>query len=266
MGGSGKTPTALALLRMLKDKGYKPAFLTRGYKGRLKNVIVDTKAHTPADVGDEPLLLAREALTVVAKNRVKGAQMAEQHGATAIIMDDGFQNPRLFKDRSVLVFDGGYGVGNNKVFPAGPLRERLEDAIKRADMALIIGEDKTGITTRLWEIPLFAGEFIIDDEVVVQLVDRDIVAFAGIGRPEKFFDSVRYVGARTVKTFAFTDHYDYSDKDIDMLKAEARRRKAVLVTTSKDAVKLAGRLKDVIVATGSIRIADADELQKVLGI
>ena len=157
-GGSGKTPVAIELANMLIDYGKTPFFVSRGYGGKLKGVIVDEKKHLASDVGDEPLLLARAAKVSINPNRFSAAQKAVENGADVIIMDDGFQNPYLAKDLSFLVFDGNVGVGNARVIPAGALRESLKTGLPRADAAIIIGEDKTGLNSMLGDLPIFKAE------------------------------------------------------------------------------------------------------------
>ena len=145
MGGVGKTPLAVSVAEYFKMNGMRPVFLTRGYGGGLSNVLVDLDKHTAKDTGDEALLLARIAPTIVDADRARGAKTAEKIGADVVIMDDGFQNPQLVKDLSFAVFDGRYGFGNGKVFPAGPLREPVEDGLQRADAFIVVGKDKAGI-------------------------------------------------------------------------------------------------------------------------
>ena len=238
-GGAGKTPVAIALARALVGRGIAVHILTRGYGGRQSGPLrVDPSRHGFADVGDEALLLAREAPTWVSRDRVKGARAAVDGGARVILMDDGFQNPSLHKDVSLLVIDGGYGFGNGHVMPAGPLREPLDDGLARADGAILIGADETGIAETLARtLPLHRARFV-PEAGGEDLQGRAVVAFAGIGRPEKFFATLKGLGAAIKATRAFADHHSYTPDEIMRLVEEARAADAEPITTEKDAVRL----------------------------
>jgi len=238
-GGTGKTPTALAIASLLAKTGKKPAFLTRGYGGREAGpLVVDLKRHDALAVGDEALLLAAAFPTIVARNRPAGGVLAIDQGADLLIMDDGFQNPALTKDFSLLVFDGGAGLGNGRLIPAGPLRESLFEGIGRADLALIIGEDKTGLTQRL-HLPVLTARLIPDPMDIAALKAKPLFAFAGIGRPQKFFDSLIQADLDLRGTAEFPDHHRFSAIDLADLHGRARAAQAGLVTTAKDLVRLA---------------------------
>lgn len=238
-GGQGKTPVALALASLLTEQGAKPWFLTRGHGGRKPGpLVVDPSCQGALDIGDEPLLLARAAPTVVARHRTAGAMLAIRGGASMIIMDDGFQNPSLIKTLSLVVIDGAVGFGNRRVMPAGPLREPIEVGLARADAVVLLGEDETGILGELpGDLPVLRATI----EPVAPppaLLSGPIVAFAGIGRPAKFFETLAKLGADLIATRAFPDHYRYSRATIEELIAEAARNQATLATTAKDAVRL----------------------------
>ncbi|MBR5482780.1 MAG: tetraacyldisaccharide 4'-kinase [Alphaproteobacteria bacterium] len=239
-GGTGKTPTAVTIAQIVKELGYNPMFVSRGYGGKLCGVMVDKDKHTPQDVGDEPLLLAREADVSINSNRVKAAQKAIENGADVLIMDDGFQNPGLNKDISFLVFDGGVGVGNAFPVPAGPLRENFENGLKRANAAIIIGEDKTDLKEKLGDMPVFYGK--MKPSVLPENCGK-FIAFAGIGRPEKFYNSLQELGANVSKTFDFPDHHFYSEKELKELIDMAWKEDADLITTAKDFVKIPQELQ-----------------------
>ncbi len=245
MGGVGKTPLAVSVAEYFKMNGMRPVFLTRGYGGGLSNVLVDLDKHTAKDTGDEALLLARIAPTIVDADRARGAKTAEKIGADVIIMDDGFQNPQLVKDLSFAVFDGRYGFGNGKVFPAGPLREPVEDGLQRADAFIVVGKDKAGIKEwidkRFMSLPFIGTHIEQDVAKIAQLSGKKVFAFAGIGYPDKFFDMLRDYGCDVVETQAFSDHYPYTDEDMTDLIARADKLEAVLVTTAKDGVRIAPR-------------------------
>ena len=238
-GGTGKTPTAASLAALLQQQGLKPFFVSRGYGGKLHNILVDPQKHSPQEVGDEPLILARQAPAVVNPDRLAGAQTAVANGAGLIIMDDGFQNPRLHKDLSFLVFDGGFGYGNGLCIPAGPLRESLKAGLKRADAVLIIGEDRHHLADQ-FKLPIFHGKIT---PVRPDFEQRKAIAFAGIGRPEKFYQSLRELDFELVQTIDFPDHHFYSDGELQELIKSAEENQAILMTTAKDYVKIPAALR-----------------------
>lgn len=231
-GGVGKTPVALAMAEKYLAQGKKVFFVTRGYKGKLKNIVVDLAKHTAMETGDEARLLAQTAPTIIAPQRDVGAKMAEDLGAEVIIMDDGLQNPRLYKDESWLVFDGAVGIGNGKIIPAGPLRETLANGEKRAQYALIMGDDKTNLAQKI-HLPVYHGKLVPE---AFALENKKVLAFAGIGHPEKFYQTLRNLGYDVVKTRDFEDHHAYADAEIEELIKEADG--LPVVTTEKDFVKL----------------------------
>lgn len=237
MGGAGKTPTARAIANLLQEQGRNPVFLSRGYGGQIKNPTMVNAQHSATDVGDEPLLLARTAPVCIAADRVAGAKFCEAQGFDCIIMDDGFQNPDLHKDLSLLVIDGGFGQGNGRLFPAGPLRESFSHALKRSHALVCIGTDQTQLLSAplAATLPLFSAH--ITPETAF-LGDGPWLAFAGLARPEKFFTTLQQNGHTLVKTMSFPDHYAFKTKDLENLKAEADSLKARLVTTEKDAMRL----------------------------
>lgn len=237
-GGTGKTPTALAIADLLAKAGREPAFLTRGYGGREAGpLLVDPERHDAEAIGDEALLLAAAFPTIVARDRAAGGAFAVEQGARLLIMDDGFQNPTLAKDFSLLVFDGGAGLGNGKLIPAGPLRESLAEGLARADIALIIGEDKTGLTRKL-RLPILTAHLTPDATDIASLKEKPLFAFAGIGRPQKFFDSLAQSGLDLRGTAEFPDHHRFNQVELADLRAKARVAQAELVTTAKDFVRL----------------------------
>jgi tetraacyldisaccharide 4'-kinase len=237
-GGTGKTPTALAVAALLANAYKKPAFLTRGYGGReVGPLVVDPERHDAEAVGDEALLLAAAFPTIVARDRLAGGALAMGQGADLLIMDDGFQNPALAKDFSLLVFDGGAGLGNGRIIPAGPLRENLEEGAARANAALIIGEDRTELTQRL-RLPVLTARLNADPEDVALLTGKPLFAFAGIGRPQKFFDSLTQAGQHLCGTAEFSDHHRFKQTELADLRNRARAAQAELVTTAKDFVRL----------------------------
>jgi tetraacyldisaccharide 4'-kinase len=250
-GGSGKTPTALAIADLLQHHGFKPIFLSRGYGGKLKGpLLVDAQNHHPIDVGDEPLLLAQHAPTLVSRDRVAGALQAVERQADVIIMDDGLQNPSLAKQISLAVVDAEIGIGNGLCLPAGPLRAPLAAQWPHVDAVILIGQgerkDKRkgergaalAAQAALYKKPVFYADLVPDGQDASRLQGKKVLAFAGIGRPEKFFNAVEACGAEIVLTKSFADHYAYQARDWQALQYMAQRQNLLLVTTSKDAVKL----------------------------
>jgi tetraacyldisaccharide 4'-kinase len=246
VGGAGKTPTALAVARMLAAAGERPVFLSRGYGGRLAGpVLVDPARQVADDVGDEPLLLARAAATIVARARVQGAALAAGAGAGVIVMDDGFQNPSLTKDFSVLVVDGQRGIGNGRVIPAGPLRAPLKAQLARAHALVVVGTasgaaDVVVAAARAQGIPVFAAWLRPDPGFVAALGGGRVLAFAGIGDPQKFFATLVDAGIPVAATRSFADHHRYTKAEAQALCDDADRDGLILVTTEKDHVRLAG--------------------------
>ncbi len=247
LGGAGKTPTALAVARMLKAAGERPVFLSRGYGGRQRGpLLVAPDRDRAADVGDEPLLLARVAPTVVAHDRVEGAKAAQAAGASIIVMDDGFQNPSLAKDFSVLVIDGRRGLGNSRVFPAGPLRAPLDAQLARADAVVLVGAvgegaAVAGAAAEARKLPLFRAWLEPDREAIATLAGGRVLAFAGIGDPERLFATLREAGIAVAATRNFADHHRYTPADARDLCRQADAEGLMLVTTEKDQGTAAGR-------------------------
>lgn len=236
VGGSGKTPVSIALTELLKKRNITPFLLTRGYGGRLRGPVrVDSKTHSARDVGDEPLILANAAPTVVSRDRAAGAEFADRHGADVIVMDDGHQNSQLRKHISFVVIDAQSGFGNRRVIPAGPLREPIKDGLKRADAIILVGGDEnTRITGFAGKV--FRAKLVPQD--ISELRDRPVIAFAGIGQPRKLLQSLREVGAQVKTMKKFPDHHVYSGREITALQRKAMEAGAILVTTEKDYVRL----------------------------
>ena len=236
-GGSGKTPLALDLAARLLARGYRPAFLTRGYGGSLHGPAqIDPGRHDAAESGDEAQLLARIAPTFIGADRAASARLAVANGADVLVMDDGLQNPGLAKTLSLLVIDGGAGFGNGHVMPAGPLREPVASAASRCRAAVLIG-DGDGINISLALLPVLRAWIVADPQALANLPVR-LLAFAGIGRPEKFFDTLRRSGRAPLDTAAFADHHRYRDIEIVRLRERASALDATLVTTEKDFARL----------------------------
>lgn len=240
MGGSGKTPVVQAIVRLLKESGKNPAILLRGYGGSNKETVsVDIHQHNAMLVGDEALLHATETVTMVSADRVKGAQAIEKDTwTTHIVMDDGLQNPSLKKTLSFLVVDGANPFGNEEIFPAGPLRESIEAAVKRVQAIVVMGQKNSDITTRFgFLLPIFQAKLAPVDPQ--QFSGKKVLAFAGIGNPQKFFATLRSNGADIVEEKSFPDHYVFSAREINSLLQQAVKQDAILVTTRKDWMRLA---------------------------
>jgi len=241
-GGTGKTPTSISLAKRAADHGVVASFLTRGYGGRLPGPVrVDPTIHSSVDVGDEPLLLAAHGTVYVSRDRVAGARLAKRDGVQLLIMDDGFQNPSLNKDLSFLVVDAQSGFGNGRIIPAGPLRERPVDGFSRADAIILMGDEtpSTALIDQLTAtgLPILHAHLEPSADAH-QLRDRTIVAFAGIGRPQKFFTMLNKLGADVITRFSFPDHHRYDQNDIMQLAEMAAAAEATLVTTTKDFARL----------------------------
>ncbi len=252
VGGAGKTPTAIAVAQILARLDRTPAFLTRGYGGKEEGPhLVDPEHDTAERVGDEALLLARHGQTVVSRRRPDGARFIEGLGRDCIVMDDGFQNPSLHKDFSLAVIDASVGLGNGRVFPAGPLRGALKRQLPRAHAILVLGgsaNQRTALAARISGKPVLKAAL----RPVAGgngLSGQRVVAFCGIGRPAKFFQTLEEMGAVVVQTVGFADHHRYTARDAESLLALAAKMRADLVTTEKDAARLTetdgplGRLK-----------------------
>lgn len=243
-GGTGKTPTTIALLGRLAHRGHTAIHvISRGYGGRLVGPVrVDPTLHSAADVGDEPLLLAAFAPTWVAKDRAAGVQAAEAAGAQAVLLDDGFQNPTVVKSLSVIVVDASAGFGNGRCIPAGPLREPVQTGLARADLVLTIGAapDQTRFSA-LWgsqiPVPHLQGH-LSPLKMGMDWQGLRSLAFAGIGNPEKFFATLRGEGAVLAATVSLDDHQPLSPALMQRLEAQAKSLGAQLVTTEKDAARL----------------------------
>ncbi len=281
VGGAGKTPTAIVVLEYLKAQGAHPFALLRGHGGAATGPLrVDPAKHGPDLVGDESLLLAQHAPTIISggTDRLAAAQLAVSQGATHIIMDDGFQNPTLQKDASILVIDAAVGVGNGEVMPAGPLRAPLAPQLKLADAVLLIGghgleTDGPGDQVRQAAVAagcdILHGHIAPDENIIASFKGATLHAFAGIGRPEKFFNTLREAGMDLRETYPFPDHHPYSVQDIEGIVESAARARALLVTTQKDMARLAERrfhvLRARIIALPvHLMLDDTEQMSKLL--
>ena len=264
VGGAGKTTLALDLGARLLRRGARVAFLTRGYGGQVKQTVRVNDTHDAAAVGDEALLLAALAPVFVGANRAASAQAAVANGATVLVMDDGLQNPGLLKDLSFLVIDGMAGFGNGRVLPAGPLREPVHAAAARCRAAVLIGPDAGGAALALpASLPVLHATLRPD---ATGLAGSRVLAFAGIGRPAKFFATLVEAGAVLAGTRAFPDHHPFRPTELRRLARRAEALGAVLVTTPKDAARLPPEWRARVAVAGvSLSWADEAPLEALLG-
>jgi len=262
LGGAGKTPTAIALARLLLESGHSPFFLSRGYGGRVVGPVridhlprepgsASIYPHTLAgdgrerDVGDEPLLLARVAPTIVARDRPAGVKVATEGGADAIIMDDGLQNPSVDKDLAIAVVDGRRGIGNGRIFPAGPLRAPLEAQLDHIDAVLVVGPagraaERAIEAAQRRGVPVFHGDLHPAPDAVAALAGKPVLAFAGIADPDKFFATLEAHGILVAIRKPSPDHHRYAAAEMSALVDCARRNGLTPVTTEKDLARLSG--------------------------
>jgi tetraacyldisaccharide 4'-kinase len=245
VGGGGKTPAALAVARLLLAAHERPFFLSRGYGGRLAGpVLVNAATHHAAEVGDEPLMLARLASTIVARNRAAGAKAARLGGASVVVMDDGFQNPSLKKDLAIVLVDGRRGIGNGRMIPAGPVRAPLAIQMSQAQALVVVGPPDGAAAVvelaRTHGVALFRGRLEPDRANLAALGRRKILAFAGIADPEKFFTTLAEAGLDVTERRPFPDHHRYTAAEAQSLLAGANAGNLLLLTTEKDQVRFAG--------------------------
>jgi tetraacyldisaccharide 4'-kinase len=245
VGGAGKTPAAIAVVQLLHAAHQRPFFLSRGYGGQLAGPVrVNAALHRARDVGDEPLLLTRLAPTIVARDRVAGAKFAQFAGASVVVMDDGLQNASLAKDLSIIVVDGRRGIGNGHIIPAGPLRAPLGLQLDRAQAVIVVGPPDGAAAVveraRRQRLAIFHGRLEPDRGVIAAIGRRKALAFAGIGDPEKFFATLAGAGIDVAERAGFPDHHRYTAVEAADLIARAQAKSLILVTTEKDAMRMAG--------------------------
>jgi tetraacyldisaccharide 4'-kinase len=273
VGGAGKTPTVLALAKLLRELGETPVVLSRGYGGQLRGpIMVDLARHAAIDVGDEPVMLARTVPVVVARDRIDGVALARSQGASVILMDDGFQNPAIAKDASLIVIDANRGLGNGCVFPAGPLRAPLPPQLARTDALIVIGRGSAAAAVAAAVAargkPVLPAHLEADDASVASLRGQRVLAFAGIGDPARFFRTLRGSGIEVVLERAFADHHAFSKSEIETLTTQAKRDALTLVTTEKDLARLRGRdglpdwAREIMPFAVTLRFDDAVQLRK----
>jgi tetraacyldisaccharide 4'-kinase len=267
-GGAGKTPTAITLARMLLDRGEHPFFLSRGYGGSRPAIpmLVDASQHAADEVGDEPLLLARVAPTVVTEDRAAGAHFAIRRGASVIVMDDGLQSRKLEPDLALAVVDGETGIGNGLCIPAGPLRAPLAVQLPHVAAVVVVGKGRGGDDVAeqaaAASVPVLRASLVPDPTALVRLRGKKFLAFAGIGRPEKFFTTLVDAGLSVVATVSYPDHHRFRESDIMALQAKAAKERLTLVTTEKDATRLEAPIAETLPVT--LVFADEAEPRRLL--
>jgi tetraacyldisaccharide 4'-kinase len=272
LGGAGKTPTVLALVELLREAGEAPIVLSRGYGGKLRGPIkVDCERHAAAEVGDEPLMMAARVPVVIARDRVAGVALARSLGASAIVMDDGFQNPEIAKDASLIVIDSERGLGNGCVFPAGPLRAPLAPQLARTDALVVVGDgiaaDPVAAAIATQGGLVLRAHLTPADASIAALRGKRVLAFAGIGDPQRFFRTLRGSGVQVAREKAFADHHAFTDGEIAALAVTANREGLTLVTTEKDLARLRrGQTmptgQDIVPLPVRLRVDDEARLQR----
>ena len=209
-GGSGKTPTVITIVKKLINSNIEAHIITKGYKGSIKkSVLVDTKIHTYKEVGDEAIILSKIAPTWIGKNRIESINNAKNNGAEIVVLDDGIQDNSIKGNLNILVFNGSQGIGNGKLIPSGPLRENIEEALKKCHLSIMIEKDENNIKKLIKTYtPIIDAEINIESEYIKNFKDKDVVAFCGLGYPEKFYKTLKKIGCNIKYMESFPDHYN----------------------------------------------------------
>ena len=262
IGGAGKTPVALKIGRILTTAGYNPHFISKGYAGIIKNNTLVEPWHSPKSVGDESLLLSAVCPTWIGINRNQSVKLAASKGGNCIIMDDGFQNPTIHKDLSIIVINASQEFGNKRVIPSGPLRESINRGLSRTNLVVIIGEATPYLKKIIPDyIPIVTAKFNINNENKI-FKGQKITAFAGIAYPEKFFTSLREQGAIILKEITYPDHHIYDENDLLSLAETANKTRSILVTTQKDFVRVPKSYRSLVNTLQGEIIFENEELIK----
>lgn len=265
VGGAGKTPVSLKIGKILIEAGYTPHFVSKGYTGIIKNNTLVEKWHSPKSVGDESLLLSKVAPTWIGIQRDRSIKLAEISGSDCIIMDDGFQNPTIFKNLSIIVINASQEFGNKRVIPSGPLRESIRSGLARTNLVIVIGEVTEYLRKTIpSHIPIIPAKFNINNENII-FKGQKITAFAGIAYPEKFFNSLRDQGATIVKEITYPDHHIFDENDLLSLAEIANKTKSILVSTQKDFIRIPKSYRSLInTLNGEIEFQNEDLVKEIL--
>ena len=247
-GGSGKTPTVVSIVKKLANSKYQVHIISRGYKGSIKkSTLVNTDIHSYKEVGDESVILSKIAPTWIGNNRIESIKNAQKMGAKIVVLDDGIQDTSIKGDLNLLVFNGLQGLGNGKIIPAGPLREKLSDSIKKCHLSIIIDEDINNIANKLNNLlPIIKAKINIESEYLNNFKNKNVVAFCGLGFPEKFFKTIKEIGCNIRYKKSFPDHYQYKEKDLKELIDIAIKYNSLLITTEKDHIKILKKYRNRI--------------------
>ena len=265
LGGAGKTPVSLKIGKILKLAGYQPNFISKGYAGIIKTSTLVESWHSPKSVGDEPLLLSQIAPTWIGIDRNYSIKLAAERGCDCIIMDDGFQNPSIHRDFSIIIINESQEFGNKRVIPSGPLRESIKKGLSRTNLVVVIGN----ITKNLKEvipdhIPILSAKFKINNEKKI-FKGQKITAFAGIAYPEKFFNSLLEQGAKIVKKITYPDHHIYDENDLLSLAEIANKTQSILVSTEKDFVRIPKSYRSLVnTLQGEIIFENEDLIKEII--
>ena len=265
VGGAGKTPVALKIGKILLKAGYNPHFISKGYAGIIKTNTLVESWHSPKSVGDESLLLSKVAPTWIGINRNESIKLAAHQGSDCIIMDDGFQNPSIYKDFSIIVINASQEFGNKRVMPAGPLRESIKRGLSRTNLVIVIGDVTDYLQKTIPNhIPIISAKFNINNENKI-FKGQKITAFAGIAYPEKFFTSLREQGAKIVKEITYPDHHIYDENDLLSLAETANKTQSILVSTQKDFVRVPKSYRSLVnTLDGEIVFENKNLIQEIL--
>jgi tetraacyldisaccharide 4'-kinase len=265
VGGAGKTPVALKIGKLLIKAGYKPGFISKGYAGLIKNSTLVKSWHSARSIGDESILLSEVANTWVGVDRINSARLAKEKNSNCLIMDDGFQNPTIYKDFSIIVINASQEFGNKKVMPSGPLRESIKRGLSRTNLVIVIGDPSHELKQLIPKnIPIVKAKFEIKNENK-NFKGQNIIAFAGIAYPEKFFQSLTDEGAKIFKKITFPDHHIYSENDLLSLAEIANKKKSILVSTKKDFVRIPKSFRSLVnTLEGEIVFEDEEFIVEIL--
>ena len=265
VGGAGKTPVSLKMGKLLIKAGYKPHFISKGYAGLIKKSTLVQSWHSAISVGDESILLSKVAPTWIGVDRIYSSKLAKKEGGDCLIMDDGFQNPTIQKDFSIIVINATQEFGNKRVMPSGPLRESINRGLSRTNLIIVIGDTSDELIKMIpTNIPIIRAKFEINKENKI-FKGQNITAFAGIAYPEKFYQSLAEQGAKIVKEVSYPDHYIYTENDLLSLAEIANKTKSILVTTQKDYVRIPKPYRSLVnILEGEIVFENEELLLEIL--